>query len=164
MFHNKKIVKKNKREFLWVLFGAYCIALFFILFVRRKFEIWLPYWEEVKMSINLVPFRSIRGNVFYIIEGTDRYMIRHSVINLLGNIALFMPYGFCVPRLFERFRRFGMFVLLSLGILLSAETIQVLTLRGSFDIDDIILNMLGAVIGFSLSKKRVSNEQSTRPK
>lgn len=147
-----------------MLFGAYCIALFFILFVRRKFEIWLPYWEEVKMSINLVPFRSIRGNVFYIIEGTDRYMIRHSVINLLGNIALFMPYGFCVPRLFERFRRFGMFVLLSLGILLSAETIQVLTLRGSFDIDDIILNMLGAVIGFSLSKKRVSNEQSTRPK
>ncbi len=145
-------MKSNKSKFLWVLFGAYCIALFFILFVRRKFEIWLPYWEEVKMSINLVPFRSIRGNVFYIIEGTDRYMIRHSVINLLGNIALFMPYGFCVPRLFERFRRFGMFVLLSLGILLSVETIQVLTLRGSFDIDDIILNMLGAVIGFFLSK------------
>ncbi len=125
-----------------------------ILFVRRKFEIWLPYWEEVKMSINLVPFRSIRGNVFYIIEGTDRYMIRHSVINLFGNVIMFMPYGFCTPRLFERFRRFGMFVLLSLGILLSVETIQVLTLRGSFDIDDIILNMLGAIIGFFPIKSR----------
>lgn len=81
-------------------------------------------------------------------------MIRHSVINLFGNVIMFMPYGFCTPRLFERFRRFGMFVLLSLGILLSVETIQVLTLRGSFDIDDIILNMLGAIIGFFPIKSR----------
>ncbi len=148
---------KSKRKFLLVLFGVYCISLFFILFVRKKIEIWHPYWEEVKLCINLVPFRSIRGNVFYIIEGTDRYMIRHSVINLFGNAIMFMPYGFCVPRLFERFRRFGVFLLLSLGVLLSVETIQVLTLRGSFDIDDIILNMLGAIIGFLLSKAGASN-------
>lgn len=153
MRHTKGHMKNSRGKLLSVLFGAYCIALFFILFVREKFDIGHPYWEEVKMSINLVPFRSIRGNIFYIMEGTDGYMIRHSVINLLGNIVLFMPYGFCAPWLFERSRRFGMFVLLSLGLLLSVETMQVLTLRGSFDIDDIILNMSGAVIGFFLSKK-----------
>ena len=147
---------------LWVLFGVYCTVLFFILFVRERFDIGHPYWEQVRMSVDLVPFRTICGNISCMIQGTNKYMIRHSAIELLGNIALFMPYGFCAPRLFGRSRRFGTFILLSLGILLCVETIQVLTLRGSFDIDDIILNMSGAVIGFSLPKKRVPNERSTR--
>ncbi len=146
-------MKSNKSKFLWLLFGVYCIAMFFILFVRRKVDFGFPYWEQVRMRMNLVPFRSIRKNVYYIIQGTDNYMMRNALFNLLGNFAMFMPYGFCFPRLFERFRRFGMFILLSVGVLLSVESIQVLTLRGSFDIDDIILNMSGALIGFLLSKK-----------
>lgn len=135
------------------MFGIYCIAMFFLLFVRRKFDIGRSYREEVKMSINLIPFRSIYENLLYIINGTNGFMIRHSAVNLLGNAVMFMPCGFFIPRLFERFRRFGKFICLSLGILLSVEIIQVLTLRGSFDIDDIILNISGAVIGFLLSKK-----------
>ena len=144
--------KNNRSKFLWGLFGAYCIVLFLILFVRRRFDVGLPYWDQVAMSINLVPLQSIKENLFYLNNETGGYMWRHSFVNLLGNLTLFLPFGFCVPGLFRRFKRFGMFILLTLGILLAVETIQVLTLRGSFDIDDIILNLTGAVIGYFLSK------------
>ena len=103
------------------------------------------------MSVNLVPFKSIYGDLYVIIHGTNEQLIPHSVINILGNFALFMPYGLCIPLLSKKCRHFQMFLLLSVVLLLSIETIQVLSLRGSFDVDDIILNLFGATIGFLIA-------------
>ena len=70
--------------------------LFIILFMRKQFDIGLPYWEQVKMSINLVPFRSIYGSVYLIIHRTNQYLISREIISLLGNFALFMPFGYFI--------------------------------------------------------------------
>ena len=149
MCHNKKYKSINSDRILWLLFGAYCIALFLILFVINRFNIGdEPYWEQVKMSINLVPFRTIYGSVYIIVHRTNPYLIPHEIISLLGNFALFMPFGYFIPRLFGRYRVFVKFILLTFAVLLSIEILQVLTLRGSFDVDDILLNLAGAVIGF----------------
>ena len=86
----------NKNRILWWLFGVYCIVLFIILFMRKQFDIGLPYWEQVKMSINLVPFRSIYGSVYLIIHRTTQYLISREIISLLGNFALFMPFGYFI--------------------------------------------------------------------
>ena len=152
MCHNKKCKSINSDIVLWWLFGAYCIALFLLLFVRKRFDIGEPYWEQVKISINLVPFRTIYRSVYLIAHRTNPYLIPHEVISLLGNFALFVPFGFFISRLFTRCRRFVEFILLTFVILLSIETLQVLTLRGSFDVDDIILNLAGAVIGFFIAR------------
>ena len=160
MCHNKKYKSINSDRILWLLFGAYCIALFLILFVINRFNIGdEPYWEQVKMSINLVPFRTIYGSLYSIIHRTIPYLIPHDIISLLGNFALFIPFGLFIPRLFERYRRFVKFILLAFAILISIETFQVLTLRGSFDVDDIILNLAGAVIGFFIARKVKSRKQ-----
>ena len=160
MCHNKKYKSINSDRILWLLFGAYCIALFLILFVINRFNIGdEPYWEQVKMSINLVPFRTIYGSLYSIIHRTIPYLIPHDIISLLGNFALFIPFGLFIPRLFERYRRFVKFILLTFAILISIETFQVLTLRGSFDVDDIILNLAGAVIGFFIARKVKSRKQ-----
>ena len=149
MCHNKKYKSINSGIILRLLFGAYCIALFLVLFVRKRFNIGdEPYWEQVKMSINLVPFRTIYGSVYIIVHRTNPYLIPHEIISLLGNFALFMPFGYFIPRLFGRYRVFVKFILLTFAVLLSIEILQVLTLRGSFDVDDILLNLAGAVIGF----------------
>lgn len=148
MFNNSK---NYKHKVLWSLFAIYCISLFCVLFMRSRFDVGLSYLEQVKMSVNLVPFKSICGDLYVIIHGTNKHLIPHSIINILGNFALFMPYGFCIPLLSKRFRHFPMFLLLSLVLLLSVETLQVLSLRGSFDIDDIILNLIGAAIGFLIA-------------
>ena len=149
MYHSKK---NSKKALIWALFGIYCVAVFIMLFMRKRFDIGLPYWEQVKMSINLVPFRSIYGSVYLIIHRTNQYLISHEIISLLGNFALFMPFGYFIPRLFGKYRAFIKFILLTFVILLSIETLQVVTLRGCFDVDDILLNLAGAVIGFFIAR------------
>ncbi|MBH5319408.1 VanZ family protein [Paenibacillus sp. GSMTC-2017] len=63
-----------------------------------------------------------------------------------GNIAAFIPFGILIPLLYRTtFIRFFILFILSIFVL---ETIQALTLLGSFDINDVIINSLGAAIGF----------------
>ena len=112
------------------------------------------------MSINLVPFRTIYGSVYIIVHRTNPYLIPHEIISLLGNFALFMPFGYFIPRLFEKYRVFIKFILFTFVVLLSIETIQVLTIRGCFDVDDIILNLAGAVIGFFIARIAMSWKRS----
>ena len=160
MCHNKKYKSINSDRILWLLFGAYCIALFLILFVINRFNIGdEPYWDQVKMSINLVPFRTIYGSLYSIIHRTIPYLIPHEIISLLGNFALLMPFGYFIPRLFEKYRVFIKFILFTFVVLLSIETLQVLTIRGCFDVDDIILNLAGAVIGFFIARIAKSRKQ-----
>jgi glycopeptide antibiotics resistance protein len=64
----------------------------------------------------------------------------------LGNFAAFIPFGVLLPLLYRTgFMRFMIIFILSI---LMVETVQALTLLGSFDINDVIQNALGAAIGF----------------
>lgn len=81
------------------------------------------------------------------------------LINLVGNVVVFVPFGFLVPVVYREQRKdvkyrghyFRAFVFVFLlGILFSfcIETIQLVTRVGCFDIDDLFLNTLGVVIGY----------------
>jgi len=64
----------------------------------------------------------------------------------LGNFVAFIPFGIVIPLLFRcNFIRFISLFILSITIL---EILQILSRLGSFDIDDIIINTLGAAVGF----------------
>ncbi|NMM52295.1 VanZ family protein [Paenibacillus aquistagni] len=68
----------------------------------------------------------------------------------VGNIAAFIPFGILIPLLYRtRFVRFMALFILSILVL---ETIQALTFLGSFDMNDVIQNALGAAIGFGAYK------------
>ncbi len=86
--------------------------------------------------------------------------------NTLGNIALFLPLGILLPLLFPGFRSLGRVSVLAAFLSLSIETIQFFSafignLR-AVDIDDVLLNTLGAVVGFVVYRvaRRNSNQQS----
>lgn len=68
--------------------------------------------------------------------------------NLLGNLLGFIPFGFLLPLLISFFR--NLFKILVAGFLLSLgyETIQLVFDLGIFDVDDLILNTAGVLIGF----------------
>jgi len=68
----------------------------------------------------------------------------------LGNFVGFIPFGVLIPRLY----RCNIFRFLSLFILsiLVIETVQMLTFLGSFDLNDVIVNTLGAAVGFCAYK------------
>lgn len=67
---------------------------------------------------------------------------------VIENIMLFVPFGFLGSWAFEKMRHF--FCCLALGAFTSLciESLQLVTGRGFFQIDDILTNTLGAVIGF----------------
>ena len=82
--------------------------------------------------------------------------IEYKMENLLGNILLFIPLGFLLPLLVKRFR--NIFLIVLVGFLLSVfyECTQLLTGIGIFDVDDMLLNTFGTLVGaviFHILKK-----------
>lgn len=86
------------------------------------------------------------------------YVLEHVVgmesflLNIVGNIVGFMPCGFFLPVISRRSRRWFNTVLLSFLFSLCIETIQLIFKVGSFDVDDMILNTLGGILGYILYK------------
>ena len=68
---------------------------------------------------------------------------------ILGNIMIFVPYGFFISM---AGKSMGFFKILffSMALSLGVETIQLFTRVGSFDVDDILLNTIGGVLGYIL--------------
>lgn len=69
--------------------------------------------------------------------------------NFLGNIILFMPVGMLLPVVTD-WKKMWKIMVMGAGFSFFIEIIQLITSRGYFDLDDIILNSLGALIGFGL--------------
>ena len=68
-------------------------------------------------------------------------------LNVLLNIALFLPLGFLLPFLGKAFQSWATPVV-GLAVSLAVETAQYLLERGMFDVDDLFTNSLGALLGF----------------
>ena len=71
------------------------------------------------------------------------------VTNLFGNVLIFIPFGFFFP-MASRSRSLALTVFLSFMLSLAVEMGQFITQVGSFDIDDLLLNTLGGLIGYML--------------
>ena len=96
-----------------------------------------------KYRYNLVPFREIERFWVY-----RRELGIHSFYNLAGNILGFVPAGFFIPILWEPKRGFLFTVCLTFQMSLLVEILQLLFRVGSFDVDDLILNLSGMSVGF----------------
>lgn len=99
--------------------------------------------------INLVPFRTI-GSFF------RHFNAEAFLINIIGNIVMFMPWGFGLVLLWKRERKALAIVRNSLALPLFIETVQLFIGR-SVDVDDVILNFAGACLGagiYFLMRKR----------
>ncbi len=92
---------------------------------------------------NLVPFREIRRFFNY----REIIGVWISGANLFGNILIFVPMGFFVSALLYSMRSVGKITLFAFCTSLCIELIQFFTKLGCFDVDDIILNTIGGLIG-----------------
>ena len=125
----------------------YVLALAYILFLRSLGADYAwTYPEYLCAMSNFVPLKSI-----YVLLTTpviSSAIIKRFLLNFVGNIALFIPWGFLLPIHIEKTRKFIKFALMSLATIVLIEAVQIFSMLGSFDIEDILLNMLGASIGF----------------
>lgn len=145
----KKSKSTERQPFLRFLFVLYCAAMLWLLFGRsRGWVAGLSYREQIKGSINLIPFYTIRNYLYVIIHRSNDSVLVHCIINLVGNVVLFIPAGYLLPKLFPKQRNYFRFFLTCTGSMLLVELLQLFTLLGSFDVDDLILNLFGMTIGF----------------
>lgn len=97
---------------------------------------------------NIYPFNTIMN---YFIN-SDKFSFYIIFINLVANIVTFIPLGFFNSLLFKRPNKIITITIFSVLTVSSIEAIQFIFNVGVFDIDDIILNSLGCVIGFTFYK------------
>lgn len=142
---------KSKRNW-YLLFAVYSIAMAFLLFGRKEAPEGIPYTDQLMMRLNLIPFRTLKHQLHLLTELDRPWLIHHALINLLGNVVLFIPLGIFLPKLWHCFQRLWKVLLATAGIIIAVEAAQVLTLLGRCDIDDLILNLIGAAIGYGLYK------------
>ena len=94
---------------------------------------------------NLVLFKEIKR--FW--EYRDQVGFFAMFTNLFGNVIIFIPFGFFLPMASRR-RSLSATVFYSFGLSLCVETFQLISKVGSFDVDDILLNTTGSVLGYLL--------------
>lgn len=102
-------------------------------------------YEE--MQYNIIPFRTISQYLFNI----DKIKLNILIYNILGNIVVFIPISFLLPLVLKKYDR-KYILSISFITIFTAESMQLITKRGVFDIDDFFLNMIGCIIGFTISK------------
>lgn len=92
------------------------------------------------LNINLVPFQ----NIF------DFSTTKDMLINIVGNITMFIPTGIILPMIYKKLRSFPRTTLAGGLISLSIEIIQLPFCERTSDINDLILNTLGVVLGYGI--------------
>ena len=106
------------------------------------------YAEVLRDNMNLIPLHTI-GNYWTVVKRFEfTPLFYHCVINLGGNIFLFIPIGYFLPRLWPSLRNFFFFLLTCTLAIVLVELLQLVTLLGSLDIDDLILNLFGMLLGY----------------
>ena len=137
-----------KKNLGWkLLFVVYAAVMLWLLFDRERSLYELDYWSQLQQNMNLEPFHTIK--LFWNALDREEYRLL-AVVNLGGNIGMFIPLGFCLPMLWKKQRKLWKTLLSTALIITLVELTQLLTLVGSCDMDDLILNVLGSAIGYGL--------------
>ncbi|MGF7047916.1 glycopeptide antibiotics resistance protein [Paenibacillus sp. DS2015] len=113
-----------------------------------------------KRQGNYIPFREIsRG-----IENMSIYE-PFSQMNLTGNIIAFIPFGIFIPMIFsKKGASFIAVFILSLLLSLCFEVTQLVLYIGTFDVDDLILNTFGGMVGYVFFRVFIGSDKRRRKK
>lgn len=133
---------KRYRALHWLLFIVYMITLLYMVFFAEQFGRQV---SDRVYAYNLIPFQEIKR--FLGMWRHERYHMA-VIINLLGNMVVFMPFGYFVATLYQSGKHWYTSILYTFLLSLSIETVQLIFRVGSFDVDDLILNVTGGFLGF----------------
>ena len=123
--------ERAKRRWGWmVLLTLYLNAMYIVIGVPGvQYICWDP-------TLNLIPFQDFSAR---------------NMEGMVLNAIMFAPLGFLLPAYFERYRRWGRTLAAGFLTSLAVELIQLFTFRAT-DVDDLIMNTLGTLVGFLLAK------------
>ncbi|QNK58544.1 VanZ family protein [Paenibacillus sp. PAMC21692] len=127
----------------WFVFTSYSLIIVYQLLLSQS-RLILRHTELP--NPNFIPFQTI---LMYA-NRYQSYNFDTWFFNLFGNVLLFVPLGFLLPILFAKARRFSMSIVWTMLASLTIELTQLGARLGSFDVDDLVLNVLGGAIGYAV--------------
>lgn len=139
----------KQKDKIWVSRGAYLLFWIYVVFLIYFLFFSTRYGRTDNSGdyrCNLELFREIKRFIKYRdIIGTEGF-----IVNIIGNVLAFAPFGFLFPIISSGNRKFSNMTILSLEFSLTIEIMQLLLKVGSFDVDDIFLNTIGGMLGYLL--------------
>ena len=103
----------------------------------------MGYGNDYLLAVNLTPFKKIVEIQHMIKYGIWSYFI----VEVLGNIGMFIPIGFALPLLWRRFEKLWVTIIICFAISFFIELVQLMIPLRATDVDDLIMNTLGGIIG-----------------
>ena len=141
-------MKKIIKTFFYISFLSYIFILISVLFLMSRSNYSsLSFFDYLRRYSNIIPFKTIFTYIDSIFKENMNADI--PIKNLFGNLLLFFPLGLYLPYGFKRPLSLKNYTIVCALVLIFIEFGQVLLRRGSLDIDDFILNISGAIIGFA---------------
>lgn len=167
MYIAAKLLSNNKL-FKFNLIVWFCLYIVFLLsltlfdtyFNRNGINIFSLDKDMVKeymnSSFNIIPFKTIK---LYFNGYNGGYLSKSLFLyNIIGNLCALMPLSFFLPLLFKKQNNILIFILTIILIVIGIESMQFLTLSGSCDIDDLILNLSGSLVLYLILKIKPINK------
>ena len=136
---------KKHRVILKMIWWGY-VVLFFMFVVIKFTGSFTELANKITTAsfgenLNLMPFRTISVQLAHFSEGWARF-------NIVGNTIPFIPLGFLMPMVYHKVNSFAKILVIGISSVLLIELFQLFTRLGSFDVDDIMLNMIGILSGY----------------
>lgn len=159
--YNKKVLKLNLIIYFIIYIVIICtLTLFDELYGRNGLIVanWnkelLEYY--INNSFNIIPFRTIK----LFVSGYNRGIVSFNdfIVNVIGNFLAFMPFAIFIPLIFKKINKYYKFLITMIFIVVIIEVLQFITMSGACDIDDLILNVLGASIIYFIIKIKPVNK------
>ncbi len=143
-------MKKQYIKWIFVIGIMYGIGMLWLMLFQRiganSFE---GYYSQLSSNYNIKPMETIRTLVFIMqVHALDSKLVEYAIINMVGNIVLFIPMGYFLPFYFKKLHYFWQYLKIQILLITLLEIIQFITLLGKLDIDDLILNTLGGLVGY----------------
>lgn len=139
---------KKERIISIIIFVIYIIALCYFLFFAESMG---RTTRGDEYHYNLQPLFEIKR----IWRSSHILGMKYVILNFAGNVIAFIPFGYLLPKMVKKKLRLFHTVLFSFEFSLLVELTQLISRTGSFDVDDLILNTFGGLIGYILYYGRV---------
>lgn len=155
---NLEIINIEK-EILVNILILYCIFVFSVTILPMNIK-----FKRIAPKVNMIPVVYFLKKVYirYLNSGIIAATI-YWINNIIGNFILLLPLGYILPKVSDKYKEFKNIFKIIFLITISIELFQYISMiwgnRRTTDIDDIILNVLGGIVGYIIYKRNFNSKK-----
>ena len=142
---NQKRIDWKREAFLLLMYINLAVILRFTFFPMSKVD-----GRIQPLVFDIATAFPFRVNLLPLVNLFDYDSKRDLLLNVIGNAAMFIPSGIVLPFVYKRLNSFWKVLLAGIGISLCIEIIQLPFSVRATDIDDLILNTIGVMVGYGI--------------